>query len=74
MKRKTISQQVPRGQIDWLLARVNVCTPDEEIAADFAHHATINNASPALIRAVVEYALKRHHKNLADYRAVMRGF
>ena len=65
--------RVPRGDIHWLIGRVHVGTPEDEIAADIAKRCTAPGYTPSLIRQSVAYALECHRRNRELYRHVMRG-
>jgi len=67
---------VPTHAIDWLLAREHVMTPDDVIVDQIAER--INGRTDlrwttAIKRQTIAYALWRHHRNLAEYNAVMGG-
>lgn len=67
--------EIPKGQIEWLVNKIHVGTPDEEVAADFEKR--MNKNMPELDektkKAVIAYALKVHKRNQDEYHKVMSG-
>lgn len=59
--------------ISWLVGRIHVATPDEEVAQDIRERAEHAGLSPALVRAAVRFALAEHHYNRQVADAVTLG-
>lgn len=72
-KMERTRRSVPKASIRWLVGRIHVGTPAEEVASDFTERARKAGASEAETAAIVEYALQSHYANQAEYRAVMSG-
>jgi hypothetical protein len=72
-KHYQISDHIPRGGIEWLMARLHVSTSDAEIRADICSRATKAGWNDALREQACLYALHCHRKNQALYRSVVSG-
>ena len=70
-KRTNYNASVPKTSIDWLLGRINVGTPDAEVAADIRRRSEKAGASEPQVKANVAYAIKQHHANIEMYNSVM---
>ncbi|MGA2284369.1 MAG: hypothetical protein ABSH07_12005 [Candidatus Dormibacteria bacterium] len=77
-RKPRVDPLVPTRAIDFHLGRVHVGTPDQEVAREI--EAAIDKAAareprwtPAIRRQAVQYAIWRHHQDLAEYRRVMGG-
>ena len=70
-----VDDAVPIFQIDWILNRVHVGTPDDDIESNFRGRlARADMAHPKqLADDVIRYALWRHAENGAEYRWVIGG-
>lgn len=62
-----------KHQIEWIVGRFHVGTPDEEIVADMRRRLDESKAPKRLHKLVIDYAIRVHHKNQKLYTAVMRG-
>lgn len=58
--------------IRWLVNRYHVSTPDETIKADMLKRLK-GDVDARTRKEVVEFALRRHHRNQEMYVRVMRG-
>jgi hypothetical protein len=72
-KRTNYDKLVPKGQIDFLVGRIHVGTPDSEVEADIRERSEKAKMSEPQIRANIKYALARHRANRGMYVAVMSG-
>ncbi len=75
-RKPRVDPLVPTYSIDWLLAREHCATPDEVIVEQITERIAIQadeRWTPAIKRQTLRYALWRHHRNYAEYAAVMRG-
>ncbi len=72
---ETNQMQIPKQSIEWLVARIHVSVPDEEVARDMRRRVRIGtpNVTDAVEKRIVKYALKCHHENQGLYRAVVSG-
>lgn len=68
-KRYKLDARIPTGGIRWLMGRVHVGTPDDEVRADIRERAKVNGWPAELVPVAEAYALKCHHDNqaLASY-------
>lgn len=64
-----------RKQIDFLVDRLHVSVPDEEIENDIRKriHQLNESPDPTVEELYVAYALRKHHQNQDLYRDVMHG-
>lgn len=60
-------------EIDWLMGRVHVGTPDEEVRANIEKRCKKAGFDAKLTRRCIDYAIKAHRKNQQDYTDVMTG-
>lgn len=65
--------KTPKAEIFWIVGRIHVGTPDNEIIDNFRARCKRAGASPQLTSAVIRYALKCHRDNQALYARVTRG-
>lgn len=61
-KRITL-KDIPTSQIDMIVGRFHVGTPDEEIAREIERLTDMPGWTPAARKLAIKYALDRHHKN-----------
>lgn len=61
------------GAVGWLVDRLHVSTPDEEVEADMRTRARRASMTPEESSSLVSTALDRHHQNQRDYQAVVSG-
>jgi len=62
-----------KGQIDWIMGRVHVGTPDEDVEADIRKRAAKLHLTAGDTTKLVRHALAAHHKNQKLYSQVMSG-
>jgi hypothetical protein len=62
-----------KSQIDWLMGRVHVGTPDEEVRANIEKRCKKAGFDAKLTRRCSDYAIKAHRKNQQMYSDVMSG-
>lgn len=76
-KRRRISPKVPRGEIRWLLARVHIGTPDDEVCSMIRERTAKGNPAAgwtdAIRRQCEDYALSCHRENQKFARKVYSG-
>ena len=68
--------QIPKQSIAFLVARLHVGVPDEEVASDMRRRIRKNLGvcvTDAAEKRMVAYALKCHHENQGLYRRVVSG-
>ena len=70
---KRWNAKVPRTDIKWLMSRVHVNTPDEQIAEDIRSPCIAPEYTASIIRQSIDYALECHHRNQTLYAKQMRG-
>lgn len=64
---------IPTGQIDCIVDRHHVCDSDGVIKADIEKRMTDPKFTPAIKRACLNYAVKRHRRNQNLYHRVVTG-
>ena len=69
-----MKKQIPKGQLDCVVDRFHIGTPDSEIEADIRRMCGNLNLTPGLINAAVKYALRRHDNNVSLYQRIVRAF
>lgn len=62
-----------KNGIRWLMGRVHVGTPAEEVADDMRARAKRAGHGTAMASAIVRFALAEHERNGQEYAAVMSG-
>lgn len=62
-----------KNQTSWIVGRIHVGTPDEEVEADIRRRAKKINLSASDTGKLVRHALNAHHKNIKLYNDVMSG-
>lgn len=72
-RRRYTMKDVPRSQIDFLVGKLHVGTPDEEVAADIRKRAESAGWPKPVVTLAVNYAVKRHQANRGTYSDVMSG-
>jgi len=72
-KRVNYDKMLPKAQIDFVVGKYHVGTPDEEIAEDIRKRAKKMKWPEGAVTAAVKYAIKRHHANGAVFTGVMSG-
>lgn len=65
--------EVPRGQIEWLVARLHVSTPDRTIEANMRRRCRKLAATPEVIQEIVDFAILAHAANRDLFAHVMGG-
>jgi hypothetical protein len=61
---KTVDPRIPTGQIDWLVQRLHVGTPDDEISQEIASRLEKGcEADPEILAQACAYALACHRAN-----------
>jgi hypothetical protein len=71
-KRHKLDPRVPARQIQWLVDRLHVATPDEDLRGIIAKRAAEGWPAHCLKQAQ-EFAVYCHRKNQKMYLFVMRG-
>ena len=70
----SMGNKIPKRQIDFIVDRFHVGTPNRDIEADIRGRADRSpDWTPATTTAAVKYALKRHGDNIELYCRVMGG-
>lgn len=73
-KRYKLSPKIPAWEIERMVSRFSVMTPDEVISTSIRAAVGENPGwTPKLIQTAVRFALYCHHKNIALYQKVQRG-
>lgn len=60
--------------IRWLVGKLHVGTPDEEVAANFRKRCQKAGFDEEYTAKVIQAALYMHHQNQGQYQEVMGGF
>ena len=74
----TVGREIPTTALRFMLGRIHVMTPDEEIVSMVAGRIDRGNAhgqiyTPEQREQTITAALWLHHENRADYIGVMSG-
>lgn len=62
-----------KGQIDWLVGRISVATPDEEVVEEIRDRLSASGVTGSDATKLLRHAISTHRKNQRLYSQVMRG-
>ncbi len=65
--------RVPRNDINWVMGRTHVSTPNEDVEADIRKRCSGPGFTPSIIRQSIAYAVECHRRNRLIYDRVTCG-